>query len=285
MNYINLHLKELKFSLIYSFITITSLIIVVYDYIEIFLSYYISFTGTNINLIFTDLMEVFYINIKFSILFGVIFSLPFIMFIALLYIKPGLYTYENTLINRFIFITNLIVLPSIIYWIPHLTLDLITYFNDLSYNQWNYYEVELLQRFKNFYNWIFYFNIISILLTIIPLIIMMIIIPKRYVFIWSTILNNKISDPLEFSLLKKTESQHFYKCRYTRGTEIDTPVTISIWLRSSKKYIYLAVLLGIAIITPPDILSLIMLFAPVFIVCELITYIICIFNNIRRIKN
>jgi Sec-independent protein secretion pathway component TatC len=115
MNYINFHFKELKFSIIYSFISISSLIIVVYDYIEIFLSYYISFTGTNIHFIFTDLMEVFFINIQFSILFACIFSFPSIMLLVLLYVKPGLYTYENNLINRLYFIYNFLVLPSIIY--------------------------------------------------------------------------------------------------------------------------------------------------------------------------
>lgn len=276
MNYINLHLKEFKYSLFYCFISILSLIIVIFEYIETFISYYISLTETNIHFIFTDIMEVFYINIKLSILFSFIFSLPFILLILFLFIKPALYSYENNLINKFYFSFNFLMLPCIIYSIPNITIILINYFNQQSYNQFIYYDVELLQRFSNFYDWLFYLNLVFIFSTMVSLIIIIIILPKLYLY------NNLRPDfisPIPTLNTKESvvENKSGYRAIEWEAEGGKKQKKNSNYIKN-RKYLYFLVLFFIALITPPDVLSLIILFIPFFFIYELVIYIICIFK-------
>ena len=244
MNYISLHIKELKYSIYYSIISYILTFLSIYAHIEIVISFWISSTKERnmINIIFTNLSEAFIIYIKFALLFGLIISIPFISIIIYLYIRSGLYKFEDRIIKRFYKI-YMIILPCMVFiLLPNIIDYVIEYFSSYQNNRSIYYEITFIQNFRDYFEWISNIIIISIIITFCPLV---------YILIWIPIKNRK--------------------------TKI---VTLK-----SREYIYLFILIIIAIITPPDILSLICIYIPSIISYEIIIYTICIYNSIFKKRN
>ena len=80
---INYFFKEIKFKLIYSLISIIITSIVCYNFINQLIYLITAYLLHNMNshrFIFNELTEVFFTYLKFSIILGFFFTLPFIIF-------------------------------------------------------------------------------------------------------------------------------------------------------------------------------------------------------------
>ena len=113
-----IYLKEIKFRLIYSFITFFITLICLYFYSDILLEFLISnlLKIKNNSLIFISITESFFAHLNFSFKFSFIITLFIFLLHVWLFIKPSLYCYENFYckIFGFIFIISLLIANYIV---------------------------------------------------------------------------------------------------------------------------------------------------------------------------
>lgn len=113
-----IYLKEIKFRLIYSFITFFVTLICLYFYSNILLEFLISniLKIKNNSLIFISITESFFAHLNFSFKFSFIITLFIFLLHVWLFIKPSLYCYENFYckIFGFIFIISLLIANYIV---------------------------------------------------------------------------------------------------------------------------------------------------------------------------
>ena len=86
---IQYHINEFKSRIIYAIISLTLTILLIWHYKQ-----HIIFSLSPLNLIFTSLTEAFYLYIYFSILLAIITNLPYFYAQFYLFYIPGLYQYE-----------------------------------------------------------------------------------------------------------------------------------------------------------------------------------------------
>lgn len=156
MNYnkkhILLHLKDLRYVLIYSTISIVLCSIFCFYYSDIILEYlripiFRTWTNTSKFIVLAP-YEYFFTKIKVSLLFGFSLSIPFIFIQLWMFISPGLHQKEKYYLSFFLFSGVLfflfgilfcyeIVLPSIFYF----------FLNILPNNIENTYSINILFNF------------------------------------------------------------------------------------------------------------------------------------------
>lgn len=111
------YVKELKYKFMYSLLSILMTIITCYIYINqliyVFSSTLLHYMNSH-RFIFTQLTEVFFTYFKFSIIIGILISIPFILINFWLFLLPGLYKYEKLYLNIYICIILLLFIISII---------------------------------------------------------------------------------------------------------------------------------------------------------------------------
>ena len=91
------YLKEIKFRLIYTFISFFINLICLYCYSDILIEYFINnlLQIKNNSLIFISITESFFAHLNFSIKFSFIITLFIFLIHSWLFFKPSLYCYEN----------------------------------------------------------------------------------------------------------------------------------------------------------------------------------------------
>ena len=131
------YIKEIRFKIFYSFLTILITSLSCYLYINQLIYFLASYLLHNMNsqrFIFTKLTELFTTYLKFSLITGSIISIPFIIFSFWLFFIPGLYKYERNYLNYFIFFVIILfslswavsyhfILPNILKFFLHFEND------------------------------------------------------------------------------------------------------------------------------------------------------------------
>lgn len=203
---ITFHIKELKYRLFYFSISWFFSIISIWQFKQDIILYLI-----NINLIFTNLTEAFYLYIYFTILIAFIFNLPILYFNIYYFILPGLYQYQ---VNKLIHL----VLLFWIYFIynANYIIQILIQFFLIFESQY----ISLLWTFNHFIKFINYFNFIIIFC-------------------------------LFFIIFLYFYNHYIY---------------------NNRRLFYFTLAIFIAIITPPDIISLLFIFIPLFIISEILLY-------------
>lgn len=241
MNYIGWHIKELKYTLIYTIISFTLTTISIYINIEKLIS--ILIVKNNLEFLYTKITAAFIIYIKFSLLYGIITSLPFITIIIYIYIRPGMYKYEERRIKKYIIWNNMIIIPVIVYkLIPYIISYIIEYFSSFSGQEGKTYNMIFIQNIEDYYIWVLNTISMSVIISSVVLFIILIV------------------DPIIRTREEKEKRNIKKERKYFKN----------------RKYIYLLILIFIAQITPPDIMSLIIIYVPTIIIVESIIYKICI---------
>lgn len=106
------HIKEIRYRLTYTILTFVSSFMSSYLYSYEIL--YLSCRYLNRSLIFTSLSESFLSQIKFATFVSLIITLPFVIYHAWSFIKPGLYKFESVFYSRLLIFSLLLYIVSYI---------------------------------------------------------------------------------------------------------------------------------------------------------------------------
>lgn len=145
-------MRELKYKIFYSILTIILTSLSCYIYINqlmYVLTYYLLYNMNSQRFIFTKLTELFFTYIKFSLISGLFFSLPCILFSFWLFFIPGLYKYERQYLNWYTSIVIIIFILSCIlnyYLILPNVLNFFLFFE----NNNNFFPVHFEARLKDY---------------------------------------------------------------------------------------------------------------------------------------
>jgi sec-independent protein translocase protein TatC len=235
----NIHIKELKNTIMYSLICWCLTTLIIYIHIDYILyHYYLILMPKNYTLIFTNLSEAFWIYIKFSLLLGLISCIPINIILYWLYISSALFEFEYIIIRNWIYFWIILLYPIIIIkFIPNILYLLIDYFS--SFQSFFFINITFMHSLYDLYDWILNITIWSILIPIIM---------SWYIWIYLPLTIKKLSIDLNYSHLQ---------------------------LKFNRPLIYWFILLISAIITPPDIMSLILLSVIIILLLEIIIFVKC----------
>jgi len=272
MKYINYHIIELKYTILYSLLSWITTSFLLYSQKEKLLSFYLLpleqyslIYNYKIQFIYTNLLEIFLTYLKLSLYSGGFISIPFICYINYLFIRPALYKKDSILIGKSLYFYFIIIYPILfIKIIPFITHNIIYYFSTFKKNEYLITEFLMLLKISDFISFFILLIIIINIFSIYPLLI--------------SIILNLIIQPCYITENNwKKKNWNLNKILSKKDLSIGQ---ISFYINKIiiyKHYFYFISLVLFAIITPPDILSLIILIIPFILIIELTIFIWCFF--------
>lgn len=169
------HFREIRYRVIYILVSLLFSILIIYFNIYDLL-YYLTYKYTDF-VIFTNITESFFVQIKLSVIFGMLLTIPIVYLQAWFFAKPGLYKKESILIRNLLtvsFFSYLIVLIGLIYVLYPLAIRFFMDFQLLDSSR--LFKLVLLPKLDNVVS--FYTNslLIFIIVSQIPIISYLLII-------------------------------------------------------------------------------------------------------------
>lgn len=283
MKYYSKHWLELKWTGWYSIISYISTWIVLIMNKEKLISIYMNPILKEKNkIIFTNITEAFITYIKISLFTSLIYTLPFIIILIYIYIRPALYKYQEKKWNRYILLFFGIIYPIILWILVPIILNIIIiYFSNYELNIYLNNSLEMLLKISDLWSMIENIIIFTGLISLIPFLLFLY---YSSFYFTSSIFSSSSLDYYKFCKFP------FYSSSFST---IDSLYNLSLsavsvekkdsYNKSIKKwslilyrhYLYFFILFLIAFFTPPDLFSLFLIFIPFFISIEFAIFIIC----------